>query len=406
MNISELTNEHWETSMELVLDRQVFHVVVNPPIITSLTTFPRKHFVVGCPIVPMVVSEFSDAYELHWYRDKGSLIEEYDYLTTCMTYLPTDDDFGRRFKIFAVPLRHQDACILRGRSVVFYLSGPVKHSSSCSLMKSLRDDFCSLRSNQVLIPSSDSSDELRVVTYNILSESYSSTDYAKKQLYGYVQKSAYLESEYRSALTLDELLAYQADIVCLQECDRKVFECYFQPYLQRLQYSCHFGSKFGGVQEGCALFLRTPSLSPMKVLHVPLKELILADPLISPILDARDEVRKVLGSHINTTVQIAICQLANDADQHVIVANTHLFYHPAAAYVRLVHTYVILRLLERLRRDILIELRVELSAYVKTTVEESHDPLVFTCDQPKVAIIFAGDLNSTPETAVLELINR
>ena len=402
LDASKLTNGQWETGMEVVLDRQVFHVVVNPPLIISLTTFPRKHMVVGCPIVPMVVHESADSYELHWYRDRKSLIEEYDYFTTGMTYVPTEDDLGRRLKIFAVPLRHQDASILRGRSVVFYLNSPIQHSSSCSLMKTLREGFCSLRSPQALTQS----DELRVVTYNILSESYASTDYAKKRLYGYVQHPAYLESEFRSALTLDELLAYQADIVCLQECDRKVFESYFQPYLQKMRYSCHFGSKFGGVQEGCAMFLRTSSLCPLMVIHLPLREFILSDPLISPILDARDEVREVLGSHINTIVQVAICQCVSDADQFVIIANTHLFYHPAAAYVRLVHTYVILHLLERLQQDIITERRVDVTSLLNTNAENSYDPLNLPCDRPRVAIIFAGDLNSTPETAVIELINR
>lgn len=392
------THYDWETDMVLMVGRHHFNVVVDPPVVISLATYPRKYLVVGCPIVPLVATEFTDAYNIFWYRDKRSLIEEYEYVTTSSTYIPRDEDQGRRFKIFAIPYRKVNSTTIQGRSVVFYLNGPVRYPRTCSLMKEIREEFCSLRQSRV-------DHELRVVTYNILSEAYTSTDYAKRHMYGFIHHPDYLESEFRSARILDELIAYKADIICLQECDRRVFECYFQPYLQQMEYSCHFGSKIGEVPEGCAMFIHLTTLAPLAVHHIPLRELILGDPLLRPIFDSREDIRDIMGTYVNSIVEVAICRYTNHSDQFILVANTHLFYHPAAAYVRLLHAYAILHLLEKIKQAILEGRSVDFRPIYDMGCDSS-DPLLFTSDNPQVAIIFAGDLNSTPETAVIELIQR
>jgi len=60
------------------------------------------------------------------------------------------------------------------------------------------------------VPNPAGSDTFTVFSYNILAEKY-----ATPQMYGYTPSWA-LSWEYRKELILQEILAYSADIVCLQ----------------------------------------------------------------------------------------------------------------------------------------------------------------------------------------------
>ena len=64
---------------------------------------------------------------------------------------------------------------------------------------------------------------LRVVTFNLLAEPFATSAYAKTHLYPYVPDQ-FLQSEYRLQLALHELVAYDADVICLQEVDCKAYE--------------------------------------------------------------------------------------------------------------------------------------------------------------------------------------
>ena len=85
-----------------------------------------------------------------------------------------------------------------------------------------------------------------MVTYNVLADSYVSRPNAKS-VFGYcsprralvpcllrltLSSVSDLDIDVRKQLVLKELLGYHADIVCLQECDQKVFDTYYRPHLQ------------------------------------------------------------------------------------------------------------------------------------------------------------------------------
>lgn len=65
--------------------------------------------------------------------------------------------------------------------------------------------------------------KFRVVSYNILADLYADSEYTRTQLFPYCPAYA-LKIEYRKQLFIRELLGYQADIMCLQEVDMKIFE--------------------------------------------------------------------------------------------------------------------------------------------------------------------------------------
>eukprot|EP01034_Spumella_vulgaris_P044816 gene44816-55769_t len=54
---------------------------------------------------------------------------------------------------------------------------------------------------------------------------------------------AHLDTEYRMQRVWLELRAYDADVVCLQECDRKVFEMYLRPLMEGEGYIGHYTNK-------------------------------------------------------------------------------------------------------------------------------------------------------------------
>jgi hypothetical protein len=125
----------------------------------------------------------------------------------------------------------------------------------------------------------------------------------------------------------------------------------------------------------------------------------------------------------------------------LIFANTHLFYHPSAAFVRLLQTDAIIRAVMSVRDSITehgIGCLGELVVMGEERVAVEIDPTTDTSNQitssdccsgsiegkegkishpigvtvstpvppPTVSIVFMGDLNSTPETAVIEYFDK
>ena len=72
-------------------------------------------------------------------------------------------------------------------------------------------------------PSTKSSSAFRILTYNILADLYADSDFSRTVLFAQCPDYA-LKISYRKLLLLKELSGYQADIMCFQEVDEKVFE--------------------------------------------------------------------------------------------------------------------------------------------------------------------------------------
>ena len=65
--------------------------------------------------------------------------------------------------------------------------------------------------------------EFRVVTYNLLADLYADSDFSRTELFPQCPPYA-LEIGYRKSLFIKELKGYNADIMCLQEVDNKIFD--------------------------------------------------------------------------------------------------------------------------------------------------------------------------------------
>ena len=101
---------------------------------------------------------------------------------------------------------------------------------------------------------------MRVVSYNILADAYASTKFAREQLYAYCRAEA-LSVDYRKQLAAWELGQYHADVLCLQEVSRHVFETYLEPVLATRGYQGVYANKMTPhTPIGCATFFRRSRL--------------------------------------------------------------------------------------------------------------------------------------------------
>jgi hypothetical protein len=375
-----IQNFDLQTGMTVVLDGRTYTVVVNPPTVTSLSAYPKHILYAGCPLVPQVTIEYGDEFSCMW------AVETIEGVVTIVSrdkvFVPTPQHVGCHVKLYCSARCSQSG--RTGRAVVFYLPGEIQAGFASvgdfNRMISVRADFCVMKraspraEEPVLFPMLQPSgargstsngadcsvsepvnqdlrgnDELRVMTYNILAEPFATSDQAYTTLYPYCDPSV-LQSEYRIQRILAELVACDADVICLQECDLRTFECYLLPLLGKLGYEGHFTCK--GSTEGCATFTYSGTCTVVARVDLPLKNVLREAPYLDPLYQQRPDLRDVLGGKLGTVAQLTIVQCVHRPDRALIVANTHLFYHPLASFLRTIQAYAVTLALSALKRSI------------------------------------------------------
>ena len=418
-----LRNQDFQTGWQICLQERALLVVVNPPAVTTLSSFPSKAIVcVGKPVAALVTFEFAECVDFSWFFERSPGVFDMVPPSCCSggALTPTDSMLDCRIKLVAVP---RDST-RKGRAVSYYLPCKVQDSMPEPAVLAERSGFLLRRATieeedadslsrdlaRVLALSSSSSSprDFRVLTYNILAEPFATSESAVKHMFPYCAR-AFLDSEYRLQLVAEELSAYRADVVCLQECDDKAFSGYLEKVMSSIGYRGFYTNKVSRVREGCALFVREGEGGGVRLLghlSVPLGAVIARRAELNKVLEAKPWAREILVTHLGTVAQLALVQVQSKL---VVVANTHLFYHPDAPYVRLLQT-----------DTICMVGRAFVRAVKSWATSGQCSPFVFHLDeweswlqQPEplasaveVAFIFCGDLNSTPETAVCEYLEK
>jgi mRNA deadenylase 3'-5' endonuclease subunit Ccr4 len=100
-----------------------------------------------------------------------------------------------------------------------------------------------------------SGQQIRILTYNILADQYTSQEFAQKVIFSHVAPEV-LDFNYRKQLIFKQLHRSGADVICLQEVDAKVFERYLYPMMEGIGFEGVYANKAGQVYEGSALFYR------------------------------------------------------------------------------------------------------------------------------------------------------
>ncbi len=143
--------------------------------------------------------------------------------------------------------------------------------------------------------------------------------------------------------------------MCLQEVDSKVFDTDLKPIFFSLGFGAEFSKKGGQVSEGMACIFNASKFQLIESsTHIVAEELP-TNPLMADLLDAvqknEDLSKRILER--TTSCQIIVLESLHNA-KRIVVANTHLYFHPNADHIRLLQACVTLRLAQNVRKQHLV----------------------------------------------------
>ena len=382
----------WRSDNILVIGNEEFLIRVNAPTVLAVTL--PDNAMSGFPIIPNLELEFAnrDSSKFMWFRKKIGKKEGstttfknandasekcckknavWEFVSNKFMYTPENKDIGYQLKFICVPKRGD----------IYGFS----HEAVAKLVVGAGPGICPFDERH-LYTSKVLSDEnlFRVVSYNILADIYCSTDFARTHLYPYCISYA-LDFSYRGQLMLKELLGYNADIICLQECDQKVFNAFLQPTMKDAGFAGYYMRKAGEMPEGEALFYRNSKFSVIRESGMILSEAVNFKcnkhifntlegcPELLESLKKRTAVGQIVALRDNVQKNRAIC-----------VLNTHLFFRPEATNIRLLQMSLLINCLNN---------------FVKELTEQQDELNI-----DKIAILICGDFNSTPDKAVIEFL--
>eukprot|EP00041_Stephanoeca_diplocostata_P027602 m.762485 g.762485 ORF g.762485 m.762485 type:complete len:729 (-) comp23209_c0_seq16:458-2644(-) len=212
-----------------------------------------------------------------------------------------------------------------------------------------------------------------VMTYNILADCYATSPHGRQRLFAYCP-DYYLQRDYREQLLVAEISARDCDVVCLQEVETHEFERFLRPTMEVYGYTGVLAPKHSELIEGCAIFAKQRSVAVVDSRVVVFREALREDKyayLREAYADTPDFERIFLVGSVGQLVH-----LETPEGDDILVANTHLFYHPFCPHVRNIQMAILL--------------------------QEATDWMAAI--GPATSIVVCGDLNSTPETGVVEFL--
>ncbi|XP_032687861.1 2',5'-phosphodiesterase 12-like [Odontomachus brunneus] len=356
--------------LKLIILENTYIVKRNVPHISSIA-LPTS-MLVGFPIYP---TKFESLYTdkrrsiFNWYRNNAvnnnpnlwiQVSEEY-------LYIPSVSDIGCNLKISCIPRNESDSgCIVEVQSKNTVEAGP----GPCPF--EIRHEFTKHKL---------SGKSFRIMSYNILADAYTDSDYSKDVLFPYCPEYA-LDINYRKQLILKEIIGFNSDIICLQEVDRKIYEYDLLPSLSMLNYDGVYVTK-NEISEGLAMFFNNERFEILKV-----ESSVMSHNVDSPRFNAvwtkiENEKMKERFLNRNTTIQVMTLRSKDNPSEILVVGNTHLYFRPDACHIRLLQGYYAITYMHE----------------VANTVREENPG----CN---VSVLLSGDFNSVPERSIYRLFTE
>lgn len=112
--------------------------------------------------------------------------------------------------------------------------------------------------------------QFRVVSYNLLADFYADSDFSRTELFPYCPPYA-LAIDYRKLLFVREIRGYNADIVCMQEVDEKIFDVDLTLLLGQDGLQGMYQKK-GDTLEGLATFYHSEKFTAVQTFGLNLAE--------------------------------------------------------------------------------------------------------------------------------------
>lgn len=363
---SVLNSEAWTDGAVLCVGELQYTVLRNPPSLTS-AELPRS-VMAGFPVCPKLQLEFANMEdcEFTWFKENPGADSDDNWteVGSGRVFVPSNEDIGRRLRLRCLP----------------------KDGTRCGVVKELQTEgaveagpgACTFDTRHLFTQKQTQWPEIRIVSYNILADVYAQTELSKTVLYPYCAPYA-LELDYRINLIRKELSGYNADVICLQEVDKGVFEDSLAPALDAFGFDGVFRIK-EKQHEGLATFYRRSRFQLLSSHDVILSQALGSESLHSELLvklsNNPELSEKILQR--STSLQVCVLQDLLQPERTLCVANTHLYWHPTGGNVRLVQMGVAL----------------------------SHLGHVIDTVSPGAPLVFCGDFNSTPNSGVSDLLTQ
>ncbi|XP_070569678.1 2',5'-phosphodiesterase 12-like [Ptychodera flava] len=282
-------------------------------------------------------------------------------------YKPTNSDIGQKLKVVCVPADGN-----RQGTPLEVVSNPEISAGP---------GLCPFENRHLYTQKTVGPEGFRVVSYNILADPYATTEFAQNVLFPYCAPYA-LEVDYREQLIIKEITGYNSDIVCLQEMGKKLYNTALYPALQLEGMEGVYTGKAGEIREGEAIFYKKDKFRLLSRHDIKLNEYLqqeMNSDLLEKISSSKALLEKVLTR--SAILQVAMFETLAEPKKKLCVANTHLYFHPRAANIRLIQIELILR---------------HLQCVTSMHCSEGQDG--------ELPIVLCGDFNSDPKYGVYKYI--
>lgn len=197
---------------------------------------------------------------------------------------------------------------------------------------------------------------------------------------------------------LKNLLGYNADFMCLQEVDRKVFKYDLEPVLSHLGYGGVLYTKGNDVAEGLAFFYAKNRFILLDSVKLIFAEHIDKDPLFADIWERIKQNPKLAERILARTTTLQVNVVGSlELNTVLVVANIHLYFHPDSDHIRLLHGCIAIRYLE----DFVGKIKERVSVMFKFVTATRKGG--FQYKGKRVSLVFCGDFNSVPECGIYKL---
>ena len=257
---------------------------------------------------------------------------------------------------------------------------------------------------------SEKQDRFKVFSYNILAGSACTT-----RAYGYSPAEA-LSWDYRREKILEEIELQDADIVCLQEIEKEVFDEYFSFKLAYKGYKGIFWSRTRAKTmaekdrknvDGCATFYKSTKFILLDKHGIEFATTAVNRPDMKL---QRDMFNRMMPRDHIGLVTFFENRLTGS---RMMVANTHIFWDPAYADVKLIQVAILMQMLNKAAEKYYKwpactnkkEYTITDSDAVTEPVLEPAPSREYT-SKTQLPLVICSDLNSTIESGVYELLSK